>query len=206
MRFEIGSEIDVNHCRALTHEYFKCDDAFNLFMRYAEITITSGETPELSYRMYNAYSSFLHHLYEFLLGCFARDMHNTNITNKKGDERIRIIECMITSSVQRVFSNIRDAIKRGEAPSWVNHISYYDITVPENFAADFRQYRNKVSGHVSHERASELSLSEFYQKYHKILVELYYEAKYMWGKKPDNFPDLKEITDFSVIARRHDNA
>lgn len=206
MRFEIGSEIDTNHCSALTHEYFKCDDAFNLFKRYAEISIASGETPELSYRMYNAYSSFIHHLYEFMLGCFARDMQNTHITNKKGDERVQIIESMLTSSAQRVFNNIRDAIERGSAPSWVNHINYYDITIPGSFSTDFRQYRNKVSGHVAHERISELSLSEFYQKYHKYLVELYFDAQYMWGKRPDNFPDLKEITDFSVIAGRQDNA
>jgi hypothetical protein len=50
-----------------------------------------------------------------------------------------------------------------------------------------------------HERSSKLSLSQFYQKYHKFLYLMYRDAMYWWGKKGEEFPDLKEITEFTVM-------
>lgn len=97
------------------------------------------------------------------------------------------------------MNNYRDAIKRGNAPPWVNDIEYYDEIIPTDFAKDFREYRNKAIGHVAYERASKLSLSEFYQKYHKYLYHLYQESIHWWGKRANEFPDLKEITEFSVM-------
>jgi len=201
MKFVPGSEVDSDHCRALTHEYLKCDDAFKLFKYYGEMMITNGRTSELSYRTYNAYSSFLHHLYEFMTGCLARENGNTDITNKGREERTKMLDDYITFHTQRIFNSYRDAIKRGSAPEWVNQLSYYDITIPAEFSKEFRIYRNKISGHVTHERISKLSLSEFYQKYHKFLFYLFLDAKNMWGKSTEDLPDLKEITDFSVMLK-----
>jgi hypothetical protein len=161
-----------------------------------------GRTRELSYRTYNAYTNFIHHLYEFIMGCLARDVGDTNITNKKGDERIRVIEGYIMHHAQRVMNQYRDAIRNGTAPSWVNDINYYDVHVPTDFAKDFREYRNKAVGHVAHERASKLSLSEFYQKYHKFLYYIYRDSIHWWGKRGEEFPDLKEITEFSVTINK----
>ena len=199
MNFSLGDKIDSDLCTALTHEYFRCEDAFKLFSFYAEKMIIEGKNRFISYRAYNSYADFIHHLYEFLLGCHARDSKNTNITNKKGKERTKIIEKYITRHTQQIFNNFRDAIKNGTAPSWVNEISYYDEKIPEEFAKDFREYRNKVCGHVSYERSSKLSLSEFYQKYHKYLYYLYQDSMYWWGQQKDEFPELKEITDFSLM-------
>lgn len=100
---------------------------------------------------------------------------------------------------QRVMNQYCDAINNGTAPSWVNDIGYYDAKVPEDFAKDFREYRNKAIGHVAHERASMLSLSEFYSKYHKFLYYIYRDSIHWWGKRSEEFPDLKEITEFSVM-------
>lgn len=199
MKFNIGNTIDSDHCTVLTHEFFRCDDSFKDFCRLAEQMIIQGRTRDISYRTYNAYTNFIHHIYEFLLGCHARDAGNTNITNKKGDERTRIIEGYILHHAQRVMNQYRDAIKNGTAPSWVNDISCYDVTVPDDFAKDFREYRNKAIGHVAYERASTLSLSTFYHKYHKFLYYIYKDASDWWGKRGEEFPDLKEITEFSVM-------
>lgn len=199
MKFIAGDSLDNDHCTVLTHEFLRCDDSFKEFSRYAKQMIMEGRTRELSYKTYNAYTNFIHHLYEFIMGCFARDVGNTNITNKKGDERIRIIEGYIMHHTQRVMNQFRDAIRNRTAPLWVNDISYYDVTVPTDFAKDFREYRNKAVGHVAHERASKLSLSEFYQKYHKFLYYIYVDSIHWWGKRGEEFPDLKEITEFSVM-------
>lgn len=199
VKFEAGDEIDIDHCTALTHEFLRCDDAFKEFCRHANRMLIQGKTRELSYKTYNAYTSFIHHLYEFLMGCHARDAKNTDVTNKKGELRTRIIEGYITRHAQRIVDQYRDAIRNGTAPSWVNHISYYDISVPANFAKDFREFRNKAIGHVAYERASTLSLREFYMRYHKFLNLIYRESIYWWGQHGEEFPNLKEITDFSVM-------
>ena len=45
-----------------------------------------------------------------------------------------------------------------------------------------------------------MSISEFYDKYHKYLYMLYWNCLGHWGSHRDeDFPDLKEITDFSVL-------
>lgn len=199
MRFNAGDTIDRDHCTVLRHEFFRCNDSFEEFDRYGEQMILQGRTKELSYRAYNAYTNFIHHLYEFLMGCHAREAHNTDITNKKGEERIKIIEGYVMRHAQRIMDQYRDSIKNGTAPPWVNHISCYDVTVPAEFAKDFREYRNKTVGHVAYERASKLSLTEFYEKYHKYLYLLYRESIYWWGKQGDEFPDLQEITEFSLM-------
>ncbi|MGK0290740.1 MAG: hypothetical protein ACI86H_002199 [bacterium] len=199
MKFEAGDEIDLKHCTVLTHEFFRCDDSFKQFQFFGEQLILKRKSRELSYKAYNSYADFIHHLYEFMLGCYARDNGDTKINKKNNEERIKIIEQYITRHTQRVLDQFRDTIKNGTAPSWVNYIDYYDVIVPPNFAPDFRKYRNKVVGHVTYERASELSLSEFYKKYHKFLYCLYQDSYCWWGKKDKEFPDLKEITDFSLL-------
>jgi len=201
VKFETGGEVDNNHCTVLTHEFLRCDDAFKEFCKYAEQMIMQGQTREISYKTYNSYTSFIHHLYEFLQGCHARDANNTDITNKKGEIRVKIIEGYLMHHAQRIMDQYRDAIRNGTAPSWVNHISCYDVTVPADFAKDFREFRNKAISHVAYERASTLSLTEFYQKYHKFLYLLYRESIYSWGRHSEEFPNLKEITDFSVMLR-----
>lgn len=197
MKFKAGDSVDSDHCTVLEHEFYRCQDSFKQFSLYGQQLILQGKTRELSYRAYNAYADFIHHLYEFMLGCHARDAGNTKITNKKGEERTKIIEAYIMHHAQRVMDQYRDAIQSGTAPDWVNDISYYDVPVPEDFAKDFREYRNKVVGHVAHERSSKLSLSKFYHKYHKFIHQIYLDSSHFWGQR-EEFPDLKEITDFSL--------
>lgn len=201
MKFETGDAIDHDHCVVLTHEFLRCEDSFTEFHRSAEELILQGQTKERSYKTYNAYTRFIHHLYEFLMGCHARDAGNTKITNKKGEDRTIVIDHYVMHHAQRVMNNYCEAIKNGTAPSWVNDIKYYDVVVPTDFAKDFREYRNKAIGHVAYERASQLSLSEFYQKYHKFLYYLYEDSISWWGRRAGEFPDLKEITDFILILR-----
>lgn len=201
MKFETGDAIDHDHCVVLTHEFLRCEDSFKEFHQSAEELILQGQTKERSYKTYNAYTRFIHHLYEFLMGCHARDAGNTKITNKKGEDRTIVIDHYVMHHAQRVMNNYCEAIKNGTAPSWVNDIKYYDVIIPADFAKDFREYRNKAIGHVAYERASQLSLSEFYQKYHKFLYYLYKDSISWWGRRAGEFPDLKEITDFSLMLR-----
>ena len=198
MQFKSGSEIDSAHCTVLTHEYFRCHDYLTQFTKLGEEMILNGRTNELSYRTYNAYAGFVHHLYEFLMGCYAREQGNTEITSKR-KERETVLDAMVYSSTQRIMNKRKEAIEKGYAPEWENHISYYSEPVPEEFPREFRNFRNKISGHVSYKRASELSLTDFYRKYHKYLYLLHHDGRYFWGQKEGEFPNLREITEFSLM-------
>lgn len=194
MKFRGGDATDTKLCVALKHEFLRCDDAFNDFAVSATIMITQGENRRIAYKTYNAYARFIQYLYEFMLGAIARDRRDTE------QLRAEMAETYIASYTQRILTNRREAILKGTAPTWENHISYYPEKIPKDFAKDFRKFRDTVSSHVSHERSA-LSLSDFYDKYHKYLGLLYYEAKSWWGRLENEFPDLDEITAFSVLIK-----
>jgi len=193
MKFQLGDLTDMALCVGLKHEFLRCEDAFNEFALAAKVTIAQGENRRIAYKAYNAYARFIHHLYEFMIAAVARERQDT--------ARLRpaLADRYITGHTQRILTNRRSAILNGTSPSWENHISYYPERVPETFAARFRQFRNKVSGHVTFERSA-LSLSDFYDQNHKYLYLLYRDAKSWWGRQEQEFPDLKEITAFSVLA------
>lgn len=196
MKFKPGDRTDIALCMVLKHEFLRCDDAFNDFKSAAEKMILDGNNRRISYQAYNAYARFLHHLYEFMLGAFKRDRRDTSDLNASLKDRY------INGHVQRILKNRRDAILRGIAPSWENKLNYYPEQVPSNFGTHFRRVRNVASGHVLHERSS-LSLSGFYEDNHKYIYLLYYEAKSWWRRQADEFPDLGEVTAFSVSVKNH---
>ena len=90
MKFTIGDPTDSAHYAALKHKFLRCEDAFKDFETYATMMImraqdeaqgaapsTAEETRLIAYKTYNAYSRFIHHLYEFMLGAVARDTGDT---------------------------------------------------------------------------------------------------------------------------------
>lgn len=199
MKFSAGDAVDYDYCIVLTHEFLRCEDAFIEFSTYANQMVIHGQTKKISFKAYNAYTRFLHHLYEFMIGCHTREAGNTNIKYKSIEERIAAIESYITNHAQRIMRQYVEAIDRGSAP-YANSREYYDVTIPTDFAKDFREYRNKAIGHVAYERASKLNLTEFYEKYHKFIYALYQDSIYWWGTQGREFPDLNEITAFSVLV------
>lgn len=194
MKFDIGDATDTALCLALKHEFLCCDDAFNDFAESAEIMIMQGENRRIAYRTYNAYARFILHLYEFMLGAIARDRKDTSQLDFK------MADAYVRSHAQRNLTNRREAILNGTAPAWENHISTYPEKVPATFATEFRQYRNYASAHVTHKR-SNLNMTDFYEKNHLYLGLLYSDAKSWWGRAASEFPDLKEITSFSVLLK-----
>lgn len=195
---KIGTEKDSDHCKAITHEYYKCRDAFERFKAIAGKIVLSGQNKEISYCAYNAYSYFIHHLYEFLMACHAREEGNTNIKNEKGLKRHEYLDSLLIDDAYRVVNARIDRINRGDAPSWENNVSHYEglLPIPDKFGEDFRVHRNKVAGHASFERISELNLTEFYKTYHQYLYLLYIDVGEIWGREREEFPCLKDVTNF----------
>jgi hypothetical protein len=196
MKFQVGDTTDTALCVALKHEFMRCDDAFQDFRSLAKEMIVHGENRRICFKAYNAYARFIHHLYEFMLGAAARDrMDTANIIAEFADR-------YIASRTQRIVTQRRTAIETGTAPVWENGIGYYPKTVPDTFAAEFRKVRNLALAHVTHKRSS-LKMSDFYEQNHKFLYLLYFEAKLWWGRSANDFPDLEEITSFSVLIQKH---
>lgn len=192
MKFDV--EIDKAWCIALTHECLRCINAFDDFAASATISLKQGDSRSIAFKTYNAYARFVLHLYEFMLGAIARERGDTTLPRGK------TADAYIASHAGRILRNRREAILNGTAPVWENHISAYPEELPKGFAEAFRHCRNHTSVHVSAER-SRLSLTEFYHKYHLFLYLLYYDVKGWWGRMGDEFPDLEEITAFSVAIK-----
>ena len=199
-KFQIGDATDQGLCVAIHHEFLRCDEAFKEFAASAEASILTGENRRLAYKTYNAYARFVHHLYEFLLGAVARDRNDTEPLKHLVHKEHEMAEIYITGIAQRILTNKREAILGGTAPVWENHISVYPEKVPLEFAQEFRRLRNTASGHVKHQRAG-LSLTDFYDKYHMYLYMMYANSMHMWGTIGDEFPNLGEITAFSVMIK-----
>ncbi|MFM0184167.1 hypothetical protein PQR25_00105 [Paraburkholderia nemoris] len=193
-KFKPGDAMDLALCAALKHEYLRCSDAFEEFRHVAEKMIMEGENRRIAFRTYNAYARFIRHLYEFLLAATQRDRNDTaQLDHELADKYVHSI-------AQRVLSKRREAILNGTAPTWENHISAFPEQVPQDFASRFRRVRNTALGHAKPER-HRLSLTTFYHEFHKFLYMIYVDSMWMWGRVDDDFPDLGEITAFSVMIK-----
>jgi hypothetical protein len=195
LKFQIGDDTDKALCVALQHEFMRCRDAFDDFAESATQLIMLGQDRQRAYRTYNAYARFIHHLYEFLMGAIARDRRDTAAVHFEDAER------EIMREAQRALTNRRDAIINGTAPAWENALSAYAEKVPPEFAREFRRHRNVTVGHVKPERRN-LSLTAFYTDYHQFLYMIYSASHFSWGSREGAFPDLKEVTDFSVMVAK----
>ena len=193
MKFCRGDATDKHLVIGLQHEFFRCHDAFQEFASRASALILAGTNREASYRAYNAYARFIHHLYEFLVGAVKRDRQDTAAIQADDAERT------IQREAGRALAQRREGIIKGYAPPWENDLSAYPISVPAEFAREFRRHRNITLAHVGIERHS-LSLSSFYRDFHPFLYMIYSDARFTWGTRPGEFPDLREITDFSVMV------
>lgn len=197
MKFELGDATDSALTTAIAHEFILCKDSFERFVHYSSLNIMGARDKLTKIRSHDAYTSFLHHLYEFHVGCIKRDRRNLNSLN------YQILDRIFNTEVRKLLRNRIHAIENGYAPSWENHISVYQIEVSEEFGAQFRHIRNRTA-HVSTKRAtpsSELPLAEFYRRYHKFIYLLYYSAQWMWTTKDIEAQNWKSIEDFDLSVQ-----
>lgn len=197
MKFELGDAMDSALTTAIAHEFILCKDSFERFAHYAGLNIMGTRDKLTKIRSHDAYTSFLHHLYEFYVGCIKQDRRNLNSLN------YQLLDCIFNTEVRKLLRNRIHAIENGYAPSWENHISVYQVEVPEDFGIQLRRIRNRTA-HVSIKRAtpsSELSLAEFYRRYHKFVYLLYCSAQWMWTTKDIEAQNWKSIEDFDLSVQ-----
>lgn len=196
MKFECGDETDQALTTTLVHEFVLCQESFERFARNAKVNIMGQRDKIIKIKCHDAYASFLHHLYEFCVGCMKRDLKDTK------DMGWENLDKMFNSEARRLLRNRIDAIENGYAPSWENHISVYQVEVDEEFGAQFRKIRNRTA-HVSTKRSmpgNDLPLAVFYQKYHRFVYLLYYSARGFWSVQDIESHDWKAIEDFDLAV------
>jgi len=116
MKFEIGDTTD----QALTttvHELALCKESFDRFVYFAGQNILGDDSKKIKIQSYNSYASFLHHLYEFYIGCIKRELRDTS------SPKIDISDRIVNSEAEKLLKNKRHAIENDYAPEWGNHIS-----------------------------------------------------------------------------------
>lgn len=197
MKFEIGDETDQALTTTLVHELALCKESFDRFVYFAGQNILGDDSKKIKIQSYNSYASFLHHLYEFYIGCIKRELRNTSSPKSDISDRI------INSEAEKLLKNKRHAIENGYAPEWENHISVYQVEVPKEFAGVFRKIRNRTA-HADLRRASpdnQLTMGEFYKRYHSFVYILYAQPHWLWTAKDIETFDWKAIEEFDLAVR-----
>jgi hypothetical protein len=198
MKYKNGDNIDNTLTTVLMHEFIQCKDSFGQFAYYAGLNIMGKRDKLTKIRCHDAYTRFLSHLYEFYVGCIKKDKHNL----KKLDHQS--LDQIFNAEVRKLLHNKIHAIENGYAPSWENHISFYQVEVPEEFGTQFRYIRNRTV-HVSIKRAdpnTDFSLADFYNRYHNFVCLLYYTAQWLWITEDIEKQDWKAIEEFDLFVQR----
>lgn len=190
------------HTLMMVHEFIRCENAFEEFARRGKEQIILGDTPERSFGLYDTYTRFLHHLYEFLKECAENELSREYLESFPKHKRHEAIELYIHSQTSRTLENRKKAILNGTAPAWENSLQSFPESVPMDFPARLRTIRNHTFGHIGKHRHSQ-DLTEFYREYHKYVYMIYFGCKSWWGRNGRPLPDLGPITSFSIAIRRN---
>ncbi len=179
---------------AMYHEFTLSEQAFDEFFMLAGANIHGQNDYETLGKLYNSYSKFITHLYEFYVSCFKHDRGETdNISHTD-------LDALFTSEVEKLMRNMCSLIENGKAPSWVNDLSYYQESVPQDFGQKLRGVRNNTA-HVDYRRTgggNRPSLKEFMDSYHKFLFFLYDSSRYLWSAKRDQPYEVDHIREFDL--------
>jgi len=109
MNNSLTTEQDKNLCLVLAHEYRRCDQAFIDFLEHASNQIGLGWTKHNALSTYDAYARFLHHLYEFYVGCYKRDKRNLKTINHSD------LDILFTQETEKIMELRRWRIEGGRA-------------------------------------------------------------------------------------------
>src|SRR5581483_7577536 len=141
MKFDAGDKTDKDFCTALQHEFLQCQEALREFEVRAASLVSQPEDRVLAYGAYNAYTRFIHHLYEFLIAALARERRDTSFFSKRG-QGAPARDDHVSALIHRIITTARNAASdRGSEP----HLG----VLAQDFAKRFRECRNVAYAHVT---------------------------------------------------------
>ncbi|HTZ21348.1 MAG TPA: hypothetical protein VMC06_10740 [Opitutaceae bacterium] len=151
---------------AAAHESWLCRDAFHRFQIEGKRQIIANTfrlepTRESNIAAYSAYADFIQHLHGTYMVLFEMEVYHGHIVApKKGKEHVSQDNFLLNEADRRQDKNSK-------------------VPVPKELGNDIRDIRNRTN-HVGHKRtdpkaAGQITLQEFYRKYHHPFVEVLYE-------------------------------
>ncbi|MDF2431536.1 MAG: hypothetical protein JWP44_1167 [Mucilaginibacter sp.] len=156
----------------------------------------ANENKEMRLAAFTAYGNFIRHLYTFYEGVIK--YRNTDqLEGAKGAAIGPKISNILYEEVKKLIRNKK--LVYDSRPDLDNRAIQHlvESEVPADFGKDFRQMRNRFSHPaISRVNKSQITLQEFYVRYHKYMLLLYHTCAFSWDiKKPDTY-DWQEIDNF----------
>ena len=181
----------------LIHELWCCRREFDSFINYSALLIFNKSiNKEDRVLAFTSYGNFIRHLYSFYEGVILHknaDLLKKYSGNKESEKKDEILN-------DEVKKLIRNKVMRYKAKPELNireieHLTKTDV--PLDFGKHFRLMRNRFS-HVDEKRVNkeEISLTEFFDLYHKYLILLLESSSFSWGKEVIENTNLAEIENF----------
>jgi len=179
----------------LAHEFWRCSREFNAFIHSATKLIL-GASKEERLEAFTAYGNFVHLFYSFYEG-IIKYQNLDLIADLKPREVGPKISALIVEEVKKMITNQQTVY--ASHPNLDNRELQHLVAseVPDKFGDDFRRMRNRFA-HSSPTRVSEkeLTLLEFYHRYHKYLLLMYRNVEFSWRVKSIEGYDWAEIDNF----------
>lgn len=176
MNFQLNDAVDEALKATMVHELFICSDSIAEFKMLAFADDSTRRSKAWKIRRHDAYSQFIHHLYEFWVAAAKRDALNTNSV------RFDVLDELLTFEARKAMKNRRNAMEYLKPAGWDVTIGLFK-EVDDDFGRYFRLVRNRTA-HASHRRAQssidDITLGEFFIRFHHAVAMLFETAKFAW--------------------------
>ena len=172
----------------LTHEFYRSSKAFENFCNQV-VYLKSNSSKSDRIDCYNSYVDFLSHLYEFYLSFIKNELKSNKLRTYEINELNNDMkdhekhDTILNNELKKLLRNRKNRIVNGFEDNLTMTIDFYNIKFPTKFAEHFRCIRNRRN-HSDFRRASDnhdISLKDFFKKYHAYVLIMYHETKWLWN-------------------------
>jgi hypothetical protein len=196
MKFQTNDATDVALKATMVHELFLCSERLADFKGLALVTGATVQRKYWKIKRHDAYSQFIHHLYEFWVAAAKRDAKSTESL------RFDVLDELLTFEAKKAIKNRHQAIEYFKPSGWVGLVERFK-DVDDDFGKHFRLVRNRTA-HASHRRAQsngdDLTLGEFFIRFHQAVAILFETAKFTWTVKDIEAFEWLEIEAFDAAV------
>lgn len=182
---------------ALSHEFWCCKRSFDTFAHSATMLLVTESKKEMRLEAFTAYGNFIRHLYAFYEGVIKY----RNVELLEGANGAAAIgkkmSGLMSEEVRKLIRN--KALAYQSRPELDSREMQYlvESEVPDSFGIDFRQMRNRFShSAISRVNKKELTLDDFFKRYHRYMLLLYQTCAFSWDIKKVEEYDWREIDSF----------
>ncbi len=184
----------------LSHEFWCCKREFDAFTYYGTFLLVSDSKKEIRLAAFTAYGNFIRHLYSFYEGIIKH--RNTDLLEGKSNVIANKISELMSDEVRKLIRN-KALVYQSRQELDSREMKYLvESEVPDQFGVDFRQMRNRFSHSIpSRVNMSQITLDEFYNRYHRYMLLLLEACSFSWTVKDTNSFDWQEIDRFLNVLK-----